>query len=116
MRELYEYGVPLLLGTDTFGFPGVPPGASVHKELKLLHDSGLSPYDALRTATVNPATFLDKPDEFGSIAVGSRANLLLLEANPLAELQVVGRPLGVMVRGRWISRSDLQRMIHTLPV
>lgn len=115
VNELYEHGVPLLLGTDTFGFPGVPPGTSVHKELELLHESGLPTYDTLRTATVNPAIFLGKRNEFGLIAVGARADLLLIEANPLANLQVVGRPLGVMVRGRWISRSDLQRMIHSLP-
>ncbi|MFZ0863424.1 MAG: amidohydrolase family protein, partial [Candidatus Sulfotelmatobacter sp.] len=77
---LHKAGVPLLLGTDALGAPLAIPGASAHQELRLLVESGLTPYEALKTATVNPAKFLGKEDEFGTIAVGKRADLLLVSA------------------------------------
>lgn len=112
--ELHRAGVILLLGTDTFGFPGVAPGISVHKELRLLEESGLSPYEALMTTTVNPATFLGKPSEFGKVVVGQRADLLLLQSNPLEQLQAVETPIGVMVRGHWFEAQELKGMVDTL--
>jgi hypothetical protein len=115
VRQLHLLGVPLLLGTDAFGFAGVPPGVSAHKELELLQESGLSPFEALRTATVNPATFLGRPGEFGQIIVGARADLLLVDSNPLQDLRTIRAPRGVMVRGRWFERRDLLRKIETLP-
>jgi predicted amidohydrolase len=106
--------VPLLLGTDAFGAPGVLPGHSVEEELELLERSGLSPYEALRTATVNPAAFLGRSNEFGQVAVGERADLLLLSGNPLQDLKVLRKPKGVMLRGRWLPSEKLHAMLSEL--
>ena len=111
---LHKAGVPLLLGTDALGAPLAIPGASAHQELRLLVESGLTPYEALKTATVNPAKFLGKEDEFGTIAVGKRADLLLVSADPTMDIQSLKNPLGVMVRGHWLSSEQLQSMLHAL--
>jgi imidazolonepropionase-like amidohydrolase len=111
---LHRAGVPLVAGTDAMGVPLIVPGASLHRELQLLTESGLTPYDALRTATINPAVFLGKDREFGTVAEGKRADLLLTDANPLQDLTRLKRPLGVMVRGQWLSRDDLDRRLASL--
>jgi Amidohydrolase family len=104
-------GVPMMAGTDA-PIPGVVPGFSLHDELKLLVATGLTPYEALRTATVNPAVFLGQPDEFGTLIVGARADLLLLDANPLSDVSNAARRAGVMVRGRWLVESELRAMLE----
>jgi hypothetical protein len=111
---LHRAGVPLMAGTDALGFPLIAPGSSLYRELELLQDAGLTSYEVLRTATVIPATFLGKADEFGTIAVGKRADLLLIERNPLQDLGALRQPVGVMVRGRWLSRDRLQAMLAAL--
>jgi hypothetical protein len=111
---LHRAGVPLVAGTDALGVALIVPGASLHRELQLLIESGLTPYEALRAATVNPAQFLRKDQEFGTIAVGKRADLLLVDGNPLQDLTRLKQPVGVMVRGRWLGRQDLQRRLAPL--
>jgi cytosine/adenosine deaminase-related metal-dependent hydrolase len=111
---LHRAGVPLMAGTDALGFPLIAPGSSLHGELELLHEAGLTPYEALRTATVVPAAFLGKAEEFGTIAVGQRADLMLVERNPLEDLGSLRQPVGVMVRGRWLGRDRLQAMLAAL--
>ena len=95
---LYQEGVPIMAGTDAMGFVLICPGTSLQKEVLLLARAGLKPYEVLRTATVNPAAFINKKGEFGMIAPGMRADMLLLSGNPLKDLSVVREPLGVMVR------------------
>jgi imidazolonepropionase-like amidohydrolase len=104
---LHRAGVPLMAGTDAFGVGLIPPGRSLHAELEILVEAGLSPYQALRTATVEPARFLGREHEFGRIAPGLRADLVLLAANPLADVRALGEPRGVVLRGRWLSREAL---------
>ena len=77
---------PLLAGSDAVGPHGPLPGSSLHEELSLLVQAGLSPYDALRTATVNAATYLDAEQEFGKIVAGFSADLVLLKGNPLEDI------------------------------
>jgi hypothetical protein len=113
-RGLHDAGVPLMLGTDTPGNPFVVPGASVHRELQLLVATGLTPFQALRTATVVPAQFLGKEGEFGTVSVGKRADLLLVGTNPLLDIGAVKWPLGVMIRGRWLPAESLKRMLEVL--
>jgi len=100
-RALNRAGVTLVAGTDARGVPQMPPGTSLHRELQLLHESGLSPYEVIRAATVTPAMFLRKDHEFGTVTVGRRADLLLVERNPLQDLSTLRTPLGVVARGRW---------------
>ncbi|WP_407351138.1 amidohydrolase family protein [Luteimonas sp. R10] len=111
---LHRAGVPLMAGTDAMGVPLMVPGASLHHELRLLVESGLTPYEALRAATATPARFLGRQDEFGTIAVGQRADLLLVSGNPLEDLAHLRAPLGVMVRGKWLTRDELQHMLAAL--
>jgi imidazolonepropionase-like amidohydrolase len=103
-----------MAGTDAMGLQLVAPGSSLHRELQLLSASGLSPYEAIRSATVVPAAFLGKTKEFGTIAVGQRADLLLVAGNPLEKLETLKRPLGVMVRGRWLPREKLDELLKPL--
>jgi imidazolonepropionase-like amidohydrolase len=113
-RILHERGVTLIAGTDAMGYPLVAPGSSLHRELDLLVGSGIPPLDALRAATVEPARFLKRPTEFGRIALGMRADLLLVEGNPLDDITRLRAPVGVMARGRWYPRVELQRMLTGL--
>ena len=111
---LHRTGVPLVLGTDAMGYPLLTPGSSLHHELELLVGSGLAPYDALRTATVAPAAFLGQIHEFGTVTPGTRADLLLIDGNPLDDVRRLRRPLGVMTRGRWFARTELDGMVMAL--
>ena len=111
---LHRAGVPLLAGTDAMGFPRIAPGASLHHELRLLIGSGLSPYEAMRAAMVSPATFLAQDDEFGTVAAGKRADLLLVDGNPLQDIGYLAQPIGVMARGRWFPRERLRQMLAPL--
>jgi hypothetical protein len=111
---LHRAGVPLVAGTDAMGLPLLVPGASLHRELRLLTESGLTPYEAIRAATVNPATFLRKEQEFGTVAEGRRADLLLVAGDPLQDVARLKEPLGVMVRGRWLPREELRQRLTAL--
>ena len=106
-RGLADGGVRLVLGTDA-NTAGSVPGFAVHDELEALVESGLTPYQALRTATAHAAELLGAVDEFGTLAVGRRADLLLLEANPLDDVGHVARRVGVMASGRWFTEAKLQ--------
>ena len=107
---LHKAGVPLLMGTDALATAAVPPGISAHEELQELVAAGLSQYEALKTATTNVARFLNQPDEFGVIKSGARADLLLLDANPLADIGATTRIAGVMLRGRWLTVTALDSL------
>lgn len=115
VRALHEAGVPLLAGTDT-PIPTLAPGFSLHDEIDALRAAGLSGYEALATATVQPGrfvrSFVDAGAHFGVIATGARADILVLEADPRTESEVLRRPRGVMVRGVWYERSDLDGMLE----
>jgi len=111
---LHREGVPIMAGTDALGLPLVAPGNSLHREFQLLSASGLSPYEVIRSATVVPAAFLGKTKEFGTIATGKRADLLLVDENPFKDVTRLRRPIGVMARGRWFTRDELQQMLAAL--
>ena len=112
--SLHRAGVLLVAGTDAMGYPLVAPGASLHRELELLVESGLAPVDALRAATRAPAAFLQRPLEFGRIAPGARADLLLVNGNPLENVGRLRDLEGVMVRGLWYPRHELALMLQGL--
>jgi imidazolonepropionase-like amidohydrolase len=111
VRALAGEGATLILSTEaTLRSQLVAPGTSVHHELRELVAAGLTPAEALRTATTNPAIVLGAPREFGIVAPGARADLLLLEGNPLADVGNTERLVGMMLRGRWLSAEELQRI------
>jgi hypothetical protein len=110
---LRDAGVRMMAGTDATN-PIQVPGLSLHDELAALVRAGLSPYDALVTATRNPAVFLRRADEAGTVAVSKQADLVLVDADPLADVRNAGRIAGVMRAGRWRDRAALDAMEHAL--
>jgi imidazolonepropionase-like amidohydrolase len=112
-KSLYDAGAKLLLGTDTDN-PYLVPGFSLHEELAYLVDAGLSPYAALEAGTRNAAEALGRLSEFGTVGEGKRADLVLLEANPLEDVAHASQRVGVMLRGRWLPESQLQDMLLAL--
>ncbi len=105
---LHKAGVTLIAGTDSGGF-AIIPGASMARELELLVEAGLSPHEALASATQVSAEVLGF-EKTGVIAPGYRANLVLLPDDPLTQIGAVEFPSGVMVRGHWIDKSGLEAM------
>ncbi|MBW2432893.1 MAG: amidohydrolase family protein [Deltaproteobacteria bacterium] len=125
LSELHKAGVLLVLGTDAgTGAMGIIPGFSIHEELRILAENGFSPYEAIRTATANASRVvaaMTGRDDFGTIEIGKRADLILLEKNPLADVSHLKNPLGVMAAGRWFDKNDIRKMIDpallpTIPV
>ncbi|KKO46793.1 amidohydrolase [Arsukibacterium ikkense] len=106
LRELYRAGVTILMGTDAPQLYSVP-GLSLRREIPKMTAAGISNYDILRSGTVLVGEYFADKDRFGQVKTGQRADLLLLDANPLADLSVLYQPAGVMVRGQWLSRSEL---------
>ena len=113
VRIMHEEGVGLLLGSDAPQFFNVP-GFSLHDELKYMVDAGLSPYEALHMGTIAPADFFNAEDEFGRIAVGLAADLVLLTENPLENVAAAAMPLGVMVRGEWLDRGRIDAGLEAI--
>ena len=112
IRSLHEGGVTLILGADAPQIGNVP-GFSTVRELELMAEAGLSPFDALATGTRNVGRYL-KESDFGTIAVGHRADLILLDADPLADVRNVRRQAGVMANGRWLPREEIERRLAAL--
>jgi cytosine/adenosine deaminase-related metal-dependent hydrolase len=112
-RGFRDAGVGLLVGTDALN-TGTVPGTSAHDELALLVAAGLTPYEALRAATANAGAFLRTAGRVGTVAVGRRGDLLLLDANPLENIANTRRISGVMVRGRWLAAADIRRTLDGL--
>jgi imidazolonepropionase-like amidohydrolase len=115
IKALHDADAGLLLGSDAPQIFNVP-GFSIHEELRLLVESGLTPYEALATGTVNVARFLGEEREFGRVAEGHRADLLLLAANPLDDVANVRQRVGVMLGGRWLPEEDLQARLEEIAV
>ena len=109
VKALSVAGAPLLVGTD-----GPAVGYDIHQELALLVEAGLSPYQALTAATSSVARFFKKEGEFGVIAKGARADLVLLDDNPLASISNVKKIRGVMAQGRWMSRNEIDQQLDRL--
>ena len=110
VKALQDADVGLLVVTDA-GVQYVYPGFSIHEELANFVDAGLTPYQTLRAATLNAATALGELAVSGTVAEGKRADLLLLDSNPLTDIANVNRRVGVMVAGNWYSQSTLMDMI-----
>lgn len=107
LGALHRGGVKILMGTDAPQQFSVP-GFSLHRELRNIAASGMSPYEIIATGTRNVGEYFAKSDSFGIIAAGQRADLLLLNANPLDQLVNLEKRSGVMVRGRWLPEGEIQ--------
>ncbi len=113
--KLKQAGIPLLLSTDAgTGGMGIVPGFSVHDELRILIENGFTPYEAIAAGTVNASKVIQAmtgEDDFGTIEVGKRADLLLVEENPLDNVARIKNLRGVMAAGRWYSKAKLKEII-----
>jgi imidazolonepropionase-like amidohydrolase len=104
-------GVPLLAGTD-FISAYIFPGFSLHDELALLVEGGLTPMEALQAATLGPARFLGEERTMGTIQKGRVADLVLLDADPLADIHNTQRIDAVVLRGRYLGREERERLFE----
>lgn len=110
VAAMQKAGVGILAGTDASN-PMCMPGFSLHDELGLLVKAGLTPMQALQTATLNPARFNHQEKDLGTVEKGKIADLLLLDANPLDDISNTQKIASVIYAGRLFSRSDLDKML-----
>jgi len=113
LKAMSDAGVLILMGTDAPQVFSVP-GFSLHRELPLMVESGMSPYQVLQTGTTNVAQHLNIEAEAGTVAVGKNADLLLLDANPLADISAVEENAGVMIDGRWLSAELIETRLASI--
>jgi hypothetical protein len=109
---MFKASVPMMAGTDAMN-PFCFPGFSLHDEMALLVESGLTPLAALQAATLNPAQFLGRGDEMGTISAGKRANLVLLDADPLADIHNTTKVRAVWLDGKFFDRASLDQMLES---
>jgi hypothetical protein len=113
LKALADGGVNIIFGTDAPQQFSVP-GFSIHRELRAMREAGMDNFAILQSATKNVGDYLKARDAFGTVATGQRADLVLLNADPLSDLGHVARRAGVMVRGKWISEADIQARLQQI--
>ena len=113
LKALSDGGAGILLGTDSPQIFSVP-GFSIHRELKAMADAGMSAWEILVSGTRNVGEYFQGRDAFGTVAVGRRADLLLLNANPLSDVANVADRAGVMFRGRWLPEEEIRRRLEEI--
>jgi imidazolonepropionase-like amidohydrolase len=113
VKAFKQEGVPIVAGTDA-GCSGVVWGFSLHDELELLVNAGLTPEEALISATRLPATWLGLEDKVGTVEAGKFADLLLLDANPMDDIKNTRKISGVFVNGRWLDKATIDNMLVDL--
>ena len=109
---MFRAGVPFMAGTDTAAGVHIFPGFSLHQELVLFQRAGLTPMQALQTATLNPAKFMGRTADLGTVEKGKLADLVLLDANPLEDIANTQKIRGVVLAGRYFDRPALDRMLR----
>jgi imidazolonepropionase-like amidohydrolase len=117
LKALADAGAPLMMGTDSPQLFMVP-GFALHRELGILVEAGLTPYQLYESGAKNVARYvaevLKQDGRFGTVAVGNRADLVLLDANPLQSVTNLTRRAGVMVRGHWVSAAEIDKGLAEL--
>ncbi len=113
LKALHDGGVRVLMGTDAPQQFSVP-GFSLHRELAEMREAGLTPYEILESGTRNVGAYFSAKDDFGTVATGKRADLLLVDANPLDNIRNLERRSGVMVRGRWLPEAEIRGKLEKI--
>lgn len=113
LSALHEGGANIALGTDSPQIFSVP-GFAMYHEMVLYTEAGMTPYEVLEIGTRRPAEYFDATDRFGTVAVGRRADLILLEANPADDIGEIRNRVGVMVNGRWIPADEIERRLREI--
>jgi imidazolonepropionase-like amidohydrolase len=109
IKKMYDLKIPFLAGTDAPAGYDLVPGASIHRELQLFVRAGLTPLQALQTATLNPALYFGKT-EWGAVAAGKTADLVVLRGNPLVDIANTRAVAAVVADGRYYSPRELDRL------
>ena len=113
VKVFKDAGVPIIAGTDA-GVSGVVAGFSLHDELELLVQAGLTPQEALNSATLLSAQWLGIDKQIGSIETGKYADLILLDKNPITDIKNTRKIAGVFVNGNWMDKNKLNFMLADL--
>lgn len=113
LKALHEGGVRILFGTDSPQMFSVP-GFSINREIPFMQKSGLTPYEIIQSGTKNVGDYFKAKDSFGTIEVGKRADMILINGNPLEDLSNLAMRTGVMARGRWLSEAEIQDRLNKL--
>ncbi|MEQ9403347.1 MAG: amidohydrolase family protein [Cyclobacteriaceae bacterium] len=113
LLALQQNGHGMLLGSDAPQVFNVP-GFSIHHEIKGMLNAGITPLQALQAGTINPARFFNMEGQFGEIIEGANADFILLSANPLENMESLRRLEGVMVRGKWLSKSFIDQKLEEI--
>ena len=113
LKALHDGGVLVLFGTDAPQQYSVP-GFSIHREMSLMLEAGMSPYEIILTATRSAGEYYKNRSQFGTVAVGKRADLILINDNPLKNISNVAKREGVMVRGRWLTEKEMQKRLESI--
>ena len=113
LLDLHRAGVRMLAGTQSAYDSIGTAGLTLHDELALFVMAGLSPFESLKTATVNPAVFIRRND-LGTIEEGKLADIVLLDANPLVDISNTRKINAVVAGGKYLSRKDLDRMLSSI--
>ena len=108
VRQMNRSGVTLIAGTDT---AVTAPGFTLHDQLAVLVEAGLTPLQALQATTLTPAKVMNKANDFGTIEIGKIADLILLDANPLEDIRNTQRIHAVIVNGKLLDRTALDRLL-----
>jgi hypothetical protein len=111
VKAMQDNGIKLLAGTD-YPNPHCYPGFGIHDELEWMVKAGLTPAQALRTATLNPAIFFNMDKQMGTVAEGKTASLVLLDANPLESISNTQKINAVVVNGKFLNRTDLDALLE----
>jgi len=110
LKALADAGVGILMGTDSPQMFNVP-GFALHREIEVMAESGMTNHQILQSGTASVSRYVEDhlglDGDFGTVAVGNRADLVLLGSNPLDDLDNLTDRVGVMVRGRWVSRGEI---------
>jgi imidazolonepropionase-like amidohydrolase len=110
LHALHKGGVRMLFGTDAPQQFSVP-GFSIQREIALMLQSGFTAYDILCSGTKNVGDYFQHKDNFGTVAVGQRADVILVDGNPLEDITNIAKRSGVMVRGRWLPEAEIQERL-----
>jgi imidazolonepropionase-like amidohydrolase len=111
--EMHREGVPMIMASDSPQVFNVP-GFSIHHEIALMAEAGMSNYEILKTGSVVPAQYMGEEKNWGMIKEGFEADFVLVEKNPLEDLNTMQKPVGVVIRGRWIGSEELQKQLDRI--
>lgn len=113
LSEMNKAGVKILMGTDAPQLFSVP-GFSIHRELAIMKEAGMTPYEIIKSGTANVGEYFSHQDDFGTIEKGKRADLILVNSNPLENIANIKDHSGVMVQGIWLSKEMIDQKLEEI--